>query len=240
MISSLATPFVPLRTLKSLKRKDGTEVVYRVPRRANQRAYGFCVHTSGSGVATRAAIFARNGKNPAQDTPEEVAIWCYSALWSYFTTYLIVNSGKLYAICDEDLRAPHAGFTDPTHRGLCLSGAWRQVCSPAGVRLWDARWPGRKSPAHLYPSRNPNEDFISVELVPLLKADATGSLFTPAQYGTLGRLIKDVQTRHGKVVLGHEDLNPFSGKHGRWDRSGGWDPGALRARPYFDWARVVV
>lgn len=241
-LSSLATPFVPLRTLKT---SPTTGKPYVVPNRTKERAFGLVVHTSGGGVPAMADRFARSGKDPSRDTPEEVAIWVYSATWSYFTHYLVVPSGKLYQVCDDRLRAPHCGFTQAGHRAACLDGSWRSKCAPAGVKLWDARWSPRKSPVHLYPSANPNDDYLGVELVPMLRPDKDGGRFTAAQYRTLGALVKDVSSRHGfepkgNRLVGHEDLNPFSGEGGRWDKGGGWDPGALRVKPYFDWTRVGV
>jgi hypothetical protein len=35
-------------------------------------------------------------------------------------------------------------------------------------------------------------------------------------------------------LVGHEDVGLLD----RMDKNGGWDPGALRAAPYFDMARV--
>ena len=68
-----------------------------------------------------------------------------------------------------------------------------------------------------------------------------GLRFTMAQHETVARLAWDIAQRHGwprnerwrlnTRLLGHEDITPLS----RHDGNGGWDPGALREKPYFDW-----
>lgn len=93
------------------------------------------------------------------------------------------------------------------------------------------------------------EGFLShncgLELLPLDKPDENGRYFTPWQHGLVARLYKDLATRHdwparptrGRLV-GHEDINLFSGEFGRANGGGGWDPGALRQRPQFSWDLV--
>jgi hypothetical protein len=71
-----------------------------------------------------------------------------------------------------------------------------------------------------------------------------GLRFTKAQHEAVARLACDVATRNGwplterwwrtPRLLGHEDLSPIS----RHDSRGGWDPGALREKPFFDWEYV--
>ena len=68
-----------------------------------------------------------------------------------------------------------------------------------------------------------------------------GLRFTRAQHETIARLAWDIAQRHewprteswwrSTRLLGHEDITPLS----RCDKNGGWDPGALREKPYFDW-----
>lgn len=71
-----------------------------------------------------------------------------------------------------------------------------------------------------------------------------GLRFTQAQHDTVAELAVDVARRNAwpadeewwrtPRLLGHEDLTPIA----RCDRNGGWDPGALRDEPYFDWEYV--
>ena len=35
-------------------------------------------------------------------------------------------------------------------------------------------------------------------------------------------------------LVGHEDIEPLE----RWNKQGGWDPGALRVKPKFVWASI--
>ncbi|MDX1417939.1 MAG: hypothetical protein R3293_27305, partial [Candidatus Promineifilaceae bacterium] len=71
-----------------------------------------------------------------------------------------------------------------------------------------------------------------------------GLRFTAAQHNTVARLAVDIARRNGwpmnttwwrtPRLLGHEDLTPIA----RHDSRGGWDPGYLREKPYFDWDYV--
>jgi N-acetyl-anhydromuramyl-L-alanine amidase AmpD len=65
-----------------------------------------------------------------------------------------------------------------------------------------------------------------------------GLLFTEAQHRALVALGRDLAARHGwpagwgrtPRLVGHEDVQLLE----RQDAGGGWDPGALRAKPYID------
>jgi N-acetyl-anhydromuramyl-L-alanine amidase AmpD len=71
-----------------------------------------------------------------------------------------------------------------------------------------------------------------------------GLRFTKAQHETIARLAWDIAHRNAwpsnerwwrsPRLLGHEDITPLS----RHDKNGGWDPGALREKPFFDWKYV--
>lgn len=71
---------------------------------------------------------------------------------------------------------------------------------------------------------------------------APGLRFTTAQHNAVAALGKDLAARHGWPadwhktgrLVGHEDVDPLN----RSDKIGGWDPGWLRSRPYFDFAYV--
>ena len=76
---------------------------------------------------------------------------------------------------------------------------------------------------------------MGVELLPTPRGP---DWYTQAQYDALAALVVDVAQRHdrppvGEHVVAHEDLEPLT----RWNRTGGWDPGALRPQPRFSWIR---
>jgi hypothetical protein len=69
-----------------------------------------------------------------------------------------------------------------------------------------------------------------------------GLLFTAAQHDGAAELVREMGARHGwpsgwqktSRLLGHEDVDLLE----RMDALGGWDPGFLRAAPYFDFDYV--
>jgi N-acetyl-anhydromuramyl-L-alanine amidase AmpD len=120
-------------------------------------------------------------------------------------------------------------------------------CSPATVAAWRRQWPGYQSPQHLYPSRTANADYVGIELIPIGaglggQPMAPGLRFTRAQHEAVVALGRWLASRHAWPVgwalsprlVGHEDVQPIQ----RQDRGGGWDPGSLRERPYFDFEFV--
>jgi N-acetyl-anhydromuramyl-L-alanine amidase AmpD len=104
-----------------------------------------------------------------------------------------------------------------------------------------------------------NAPYLHLEMIPCVFAEGhelvtaaeplrAGLRFTKAQHDAVVALACDVAARKGwddpddharwwrtPRLLGHEDLTPLS----RHDKSGGWDPGALRPAPYFDWQYVL-
>lgn len=206
---------------------------------------GLCVHTSGRGVVDRAA----KERVPAI----EVALAFYQRA-EFSAHYVVDYDGALYQITADDRRVQHVGL-EAEDRLAYLDGTWLRRVSPAAAKLWRARWPFHRSPAHLYPSRAPNTDFVAVELLPLAKAEKGGLWYTAAQHDAVGELAADLARRHrwpsywldgwsGRAwasallpsLVAHEDLSPLT----RFDRQGGWDPGQLRAVPRLDWAAVVA
>ena len=203
--------------------------------RAKEQAYGFCVHTTGSGVPRRAKELGVDPLVVALDIylePDDPA----HGVFTSFPHYVISSSGALVQIANDRERARHAGIS-VGDRAMYLSGAWRSKVSSAGLALWDSKW-GLKSPLGLFPSRSPNEDLLACEMIPLLAPLPNGSLFTPVQYDLLAALLDDVEVRHrislsGRRLVAHEDIEPLA----RWNRYG-WDPGALAPTPVFLWADV--
>lgn len=157
-----------------------------------------------------------------------------------FPHYVIDGDGAIAQIADETRRARHVAIPD-ADRLLYLDGRWRTKVSAAGLHLWDRKWGalGKRNPVQLYPSKSPNNDYIGIELIPQLQPAADGNRFTEAQYERLSALLEDIEGRYGitlegQRLVGHEDLSPLT----RWNSAGGWDPGALSAKPAFSWARV--
>lgn len=205
--------------------------------------FGLCIHTTGDDDAVNA-----KAKALGMDAGAWYARF-YIGLAEFFPNYVGGWDGKLYLVADEEYRTPHVGCT-AMQRNCFLSRAWKTnwilydgTEKPAEddvvfqwVKKWGSRWP---SPQHLFPGPSPNEAYIGLELAPV----ANGAVpmrpelkFTKAQHDLVARLWRDLATRwrwpEGSLnrLVGHEDLNPM-------DRPG-WDPGALREHPVFDWNYV--
>ena len=135
------------------------------------------------------------------------------------------------------------------------SGSWEGDLPPSLVRRWKEKHPGVKSPLRLLPrgTRSVNACAIQMEMIPCVfwvngkKVVAAepmrpGLKFTEAQHDTAAFLAVDIADRKGwsgdwwrtAQVAGHEDFTPIS----RHNSGGGWDPGGLRAKPFFDWDYV--
>lgn len=220
---------MPLAILKVLKHTPA-------PNRANpDLIWGICVHTTGRGLPAGAQ---KKGLSPLAYAER---IYCAPDPPGGFTNfphYVIGWGGEIVQIASEKTRARHCGIT-AQERAQYLIGDWEHRLPPANVARWKARWPDTKSPAHLYPSKSPNEDYLGVEMIPLGQGGQGygNTFFTADQYNALGALIKDCEARYhlqinGPRLVGHEDVEPLN----RWDSRGGWDPGALRDSPYFNWA----
>jgi hypothetical protein len=197
-------------------------------RRRTQPVAGVCVHTTGGGIATLAT---RSGRPAAL-----VAVDFYLH-GTEFPHYLVGYDGRIFAICDEQSVAPHAGWA--------AIGGRRPWATWTAPTWWSSVWRGHRArtPVDLLPrgARSPNDVYIGVELL-ANPPGLTRGRFTDAQYVALARLVRDITDRWHVVVsrvpsrqvLGHEDVNPIS----RQDRAGGWDPGAHRARPRFSWPKL--
>lgn len=205
--------------------------------------FGLCVHTTGSQVP----VDARTENRPAM----EVALDVYTR-GPNAAHYVIDHDGVLAQVVPENVIAWHAGRYGPRgedRRAQYLSGEWEKLCSPTAVAKWKERWGATfKSPQHLYPGESANAAYVGVELIPTIKGLGTpsptsGGVFTEAQYEMLVKLAADLAQRHGwpagwaagARLVGHEDVGLID----RHDTRGGWDPGARRERPVFDFERVI-
>ena len=191
------------------------------------------VHTTGGGPA------ARSVKGGYSKPAVEYALNHYLTGKEGYAHYVIDFNGTIYATASENRQAAHTTWGGAGGRAYFKTwrapGWWTSVWNPLGVR----------SPIDLLTAgaTYPNQRTIGVELVML-----PGYGYTDEQYRSLARLIVDVSQRQGlaisaapsRTLLGHEDFcpYPYQGLGGRENAGGGWDPGAHRDKPYFDWRRV--
>jgi hypothetical protein len=206
--------------------------------------WGFLLHTTGRGVPEKAA------KTKKKSIDIAIAIYIDSQNGSNGykwggPTYVMAHDGTIHQIAPDNIRTEHCGGP---HRQEYLSGTWINKCSPAAVARWNAHWgPRYKSPQELFPSKSPNTDYIGCEMIPIGSGIGgepmrKGLLFTKAQHDAAIALAKDVGERHGfpggwahtPRFVGHEDVQLLD----RQDKGGGWDPGFLRMKPYFDFDYV--
>lgn len=209
--------------------------------------FGIAVHTTGSGVVD---VSAKKSRDPLEYTVHDV----YENPDNYCAHYVVGWDGTIWQVMDENLRAQHIGFP-ANDREAFLDGSWEQHLAGEGkskvAALWKARWTNFKSPAHLFPGPSPNQVYVGIEMIPLTGGDSQPAplmsnniarKYTDAQHQSVGRLIADIAARWGLPLgevcdpgkgrlVAHEDVNPVE----RSDAGGGWDPGALRDVPRFDW-----
>jgi hypothetical protein len=212
--------------------------------------YGAVVHTTGGGLPLKAE---KDGIDPLV-----LGSRVYNN--SHGCHYLIGWSGLaggLLQLADDAEQASGVGVRkDEPEKNQWTSvqrgkGAWEKDLPRALVERWRARWPGYANPLDLLPgTKSANAPYLHIEMIPCVYGGhpdafgtpvpfAAGQRFTAAQYLALGYLLVDIAKRHRwpdrwwatPRLLGHEDLTPLS----RHDKNGGWDPGFLRAKPYFEW-----
>lgn len=194
--------------------------------------YGLCVHTSGRGIVTRAK---KKGVLPV-----DLALKWYRRKGSVH--FLIDYDGTVYQMLDANRQGAHVGISKK-ERNAYLNGAWANEVPTNALLLWLQKWPKKKSPQHLYPSKSPNQCYVGVELLPM-QGSRGGMWFTDEQCTAVKELYNQLAAMYGwplnprklpnTRLLGHEDIDAF----GRWQKSGGWDPGALRKFPRFSWDRI--
>lgn len=243
-------PGVSRLALQARKQWDATDR----PKGWQGRVFGLVVHTTGSGLPSSAR------DRGIYHTVRAVDYYTASHGCHYVNGWRGVEGGDLLQIANEREQAAGVGVTskDPRkdQRRSVDRGRFESDLPPVLVRLWRARWPGYRHSLELLPgTKTVNSCYVHVECVPCvyhhdgrLVTDAEplrpGLRFTRAQHDAVARLAVDVAERNGwpqgeawwrsPRLLGHEDLTPVS----RHDRNGGWDPGFLREKPYFDWNHV--
>lgn len=219
----------------------------QVPRRSDEitrraRAWGFLIHTTGRGLVDKARKKGLSPIKVALDWYRDSQNGANGYPWGG-PGYVLDHDGKIYQIADDLVLTNHAGGPD---RARYLDGSWARMVSPETLARWRAQWPRHKSPQSLYPSRSANADYVGLEMIPCGAGFGTpmrpGLLFTKAQHDAVAALGRDLALRHGWPagwaktgrLVGHEDVQPLQ----RSDARGGWDPGHLRARPYFDFPAI--
>lgn len=223
--------------------------------------WGACVHTTGSGITDNAVyetlplvstrVKPKRRKRVVPLRPIDVAIDWYRKsqngankyLWGG-PTYVVDHDGTIWRLAPEEVLTNHCGGPN---RDRYRDMSWLDKASRAMVARWNAQWgPRYDDPYDLFPSRTPNKDYVGVEMIPC--GDGFGDpmrdglRFTKHQHDSLIDLLRDIGMRRqwppgwwrGSRLVGHEDVDPIE----RDDEGGGWDPGWLRAKPYFDFDYV--
>lgn len=207
-----------------------------------REVFGALLHTTGRGVVAQAAREKRKPIDVALEIYLESQNGSNGYLWGG-PGYVIDHNGKRYQIAPDNALTAHAGSQN---RPAYLSGHWKAKCSGATLAAWKKQWPTYGHPYALFPSKSPNRDYVGIEMIPCGSGFGTPMhpelLFTRDQHDSAAELAADIAKRHGfpdgwhntSRLVGHEDVDILE----RMDSHGGWDPGFLRARPYFDFAYV--
>jgi len=199
--------------------------------------YGLCVHTCGEGIIDDAT---HHGVDPL-----EYVVAHYLTPGEFAGHYVINYDGHIVQVADENSKAQHVGLTPADHANLLTDG-WISLTPAKVVAAWKKAWPGTKAPAFLFPGPSANQVYVGAEMLPLpspnylkqWKPAYDGARYTQAQHDAVAALAADIASRWSlpsrwqttSRLLGHEDLNPI--------QRPGWDPGALRDSPWFDYVRV--
>lgn len=207
-----------------------------------REVFGALLHTTGRGVVAQAKAQKRRPIEVALDVYIDSQNGANGYYWGG-PAYVIDHDGKRYQIAPDEAVTAHAGGGN---RDAYMSGHWEAKCSGAALAAWRTRWPTYKHPYQLFPSKSPNVNYVGIEMIPIGYGFGSsmrpGLLFTKEQHDSAAELVADIAARHGfpdgwhktSRLLGHEDVDILN----RMDSHGGWDPGALRQQPYFDFAYV--
>ena len=225
--------------------------------------YGLVVHTTGGSLPGKAIT---NGIYPTLaainwytrgNMHKEFHGGCH-----YVNGWQGIQGGDLFQIANEREKAHGVGTVE--QRQSISKGNFEKDLPSQLVNHWRKRWPGYKDSLDLLPDgeRYANSCYIHVECTPVVyflrdkkrhkktvisseyPPMRAGLRFTKAQHDAIAYLACDIAIRNGwplgikwwrtTRLLGHEDLTPIS----RRNKNGGYDPGYLRDRPYFDWDYV--
>ena len=228
----VASGSITVRDLAPLRTRLTVDGKPKKCRTQTRKWFGVLIHTTGGGIAKLARLKGR--------TVEAVTRSVYGNVGMTFAHRVVMPEGWILRCAEDSIIAPHCGVK-AWQRAALLDGTWRAHVSDEGERLWDARWPGVKSPQHLFPTASGNDAYLGIETVQGETTDKeTASRFTMAQYRATAAQIVAWERTHGFVAEGrrlvtHEDLQPFE----RWDAHGGWDPGWLRIPATYNWLLLL-
>lgn len=263
MVIQTLSPLADKNLVKKL-RTSITRKSVAVTFKSRRKVFGVVVHTTGSGVY-KPALVEKHGSafkvalavyaSPSMSVAHYVIDYETGKIAQVVDDGLIaphcgIDGWQLQAMADgswDDDRlsdAAHRLFRDYVSENAPLP----RPPSKVALALWKARWQTPagyyRAPRYIYPSKSPNADFCGIELIPAPPGYPHQIRYSDVQLNSLAHLVHDLQNRWDcrmrKIgesfptprLLGHEDLDPFD----RWDSAGGWDPGALRHQPRFDWA----
>ncbi|MDX1421490.1 MAG: N-acetylmuramoyl-L-alanine amidase [Kiloniellales bacterium] len=202
--------------------------------------YGVTVHTTGSGLPKKSSALT-----PMATLQRAVRYYTDSG----GPSYVIGWDGTIVATADTEKRRTHHQGIASAEKSKYASGQWQREVSPAGLRIWQRRWPGRRSPIELVPDRNlshTNDYWIGIELIPVTDGSTTwfppkapGRRFSAAQHESLAKLLTDIGKRHGLPsgwkesarLVAHSDINPLTRDTRAMPM---WDPGFTN----LDWSFV--
>ena len=206
------------------------------PKGWRRSVYGLVVHTTGRSLPKRAL--------EAGQTPLKRAVDYYTRESVRGCHYVIPYDGQIFQIANEDEQAWGVSFSEQRES---IRNGWEKDLPLSLVKRWRDRWPEYEHPGKLLPgTRTVNSCYVHVECIPVIpetRGDISpDTLFTRQQYRAVAHLAMDVAYRNDwpgewwktPRLVGHEDLTPIT----RHTKLGGWDPGFLRAKPYFDWCVV--
>jgi len=205
--------------------------------------WGLLLHTTGGGVTA----LAKKKKQLPLDVAIRVYIGSQNGDNGYKwggPGYVLDHDGTFHQLAPDNVLTHHCGGDD---RAEYLDGSWIKLAAPAAVAAWHAQWgPRFKHPYELFPSKSPNNEYVGVEMIPcgdgFGEAMRPGLRFSKAQHDACIDLAQEMAARHQwprgwhrtPRLVGHEDVQLLN----RMDKNGGWDPGQLRAKPYFDFEYV--
>ena len=197
------------------------------------KPFGLLVHSTGPGMEKLSRVRGLSRFDTVARVYGNPSMTCAHGV--------VLPSGERVRVVDSKLVAPHCGVK-AWQRKAMLDGTWVAWTSDEAEALFAKRWPGVKSPQHLFPTASPNDAYEGLESWKLAELDPyTGSFYTLAQYQSTAQWVVERERAWGFVAEGrrlvtHDDVQPFE----RWDAHGGRDPGAMREPPFYRWDLLLA
>ena len=216
-----------------------------LPGHGELHPWGVLFHTTGNGIPAKALAESIH--------PLEAAVRVYTAMRE--GPHLIVPPcGRVLQVRDLEEVSWHAGVSEAQRLLFLHEPPERWGLLPPVLEWWRKRWPGVKSPQHLYPTSSPNLAYLGVEMVPcgVIKGGAfqplwgspahPGGRFTLAQYVAAADLTLELNRRFEFLNLNTVTISyPNATSLGRLNLGArvcghedvnpvtrpGWDPGSL-------------